>query len=65
MDKSSVIGFVLMGLVFVGFTIYQSNQAEKQLELRQAQEEVIKARQDSIAALIDVNVFPVAALSPI
>lgn len=59
MDKSSVIGFVLMGLVFVGFTVYQSNQAEKQLKIRQAQEEVIKARQDSIAAL---NVVSEAAV---
>lgn len=41
MDKNSVIGFVLMGLILVGFSWYQSGQARKQA--------VYQAQQDSIA----------------
>lgn len=32
MDKNSIIGFVLIGLIFFGFTWYQSKQYEKQRE---------------------------------
>ncbi len=51
MDKNSVIGFILMGLVLVGFTIFQSKQAEEQLQLRQEQAAVYQAQQDSLAAI--------------
>ena len=43
MDKNTVIGFILIAVIFFGFSIYQSKQARKQDELR--------ARQDSVAAL--------------
>ena len=51
MDKKSVIGFILMGLVLVGFTIFQSKQAEQQLIERRRQEAISLARRDSLAAI--------------
>ena len=51
MDKKSVIGFILMGLVLVGFTIFQSKQAEQQLIERKKQEAISLARRDSLAAI--------------
>ena len=51
MDKKSVIGFILMGLVLVGFTIFQSKQAEQQLIERRKQEAISLARRDSLAAI--------------
>ena len=51
MDKKSVIGFILMGLVLVGFTIFQSKQAEQQLIERRKQEAISLARLDSLAAI--------------
>ncbi len=41
MDKNSIIGFVLIALIFIGFTAYQSDRARKQAELQ--------AQMDSIA----------------
>ena len=41
MDKNSIIGFILMGLILVGFTFYQSRRFKNQAELQ--------AQQDSIA----------------
>ncbi len=40
-----------MGLVLVGFTIFQSKQAEEQLQIRQQQAAAYQAQQDSLAAL--------------
>ena len=51
MDKKSVIGFILMGLVLVGFTIFQSKQAEQQLIERKKQEAIWAAQRDSLAAI--------------
>ena len=51
MDKKSVIGFILMGLVLVGFTIFKSKQAEQQLIERRKQEAISLARLDSLAAI--------------
>lgn len=51
MDKKSVIGFILMGLVLVGFTIFQSKQAEQQLIERRKQEAISLAMRDSLAAI--------------
>ena len=36
MDKNSVIGFILIAAIFIGFSVFQSNQARKQAE-QQAQ----------------------------
>lgn len=41
MDKNSVIGFILIALIFIGFTVFQSDRARKAAELQ--------AQQDSIA----------------
>lgn len=62
MDKNSVIGFILMGLVLFGFSFYQSKQAKEQQAIRleqQAirleQQAVWQAQQDSLAALEALN----------
>ncbi|MCR5352295.1 MAG: membrane protein insertase YidC [Bacteroidales bacterium] len=34
MDKNSVIGFILIAVVFIGFSVFQSGQARKQAELQ-------------------------------
>ena len=56
MDKNSIIGFVLIGVIFFGFTWYQSNQYQKQREyqaqldsIAYAEQAALMAEQDSIA----------------
>ena len=34
MDKNSIIGFILIAAIFIGFTVFQSNQARKRAELQ-------------------------------
>ncbi|MBQ7622399.1 MAG: hypothetical protein IJS66_01500, partial [Bacteroidales bacterium] len=54
MDKNSIIGFVLIGLILAGFTFFESGRARKQAELQQAQQDsLLLARAsapDSVAA---------------
>ena len=47
MDKNSIIGFVLIGLLLFGFTFWQSKQAEK-VAAYQAEQAAEQARLDSI-----------------
>lgn len=56
MDKNSIVGFVLIGVIFFGFTWYQSNQYKKQREY-QAQidsaarvERMIEIARDSVVS---------------
>ena len=56
MDKNSIIGFILIGVIFFGFTWYQSNQYQKQREYQAQLDSIayveqlaLKAEQDSIA----------------
>ena len=58
MDKNSIIGFVLIGVIFFGFTWYQSDQYRKQREhqaqldsIAAVEQMMLMAQQDSIAAL--------------
>ena len=54
MNKSSIAGIVIIALLFVGFTLYNSKQQEKyqrELEQYNAQQAREKAEQDSLAAL--------------
>lgn len=54
MNKSSIAGIVIVGLIFVAFTFYNSKQQEKyQEEVRSYNEQQarLKAQQDSLAAL--------------
>ena len=58
MDKNSIVGFILIGVIFFGFTWYQSNQYQKQREYQVQLDSVARAEQlllqmekDSIAAL--------------
>ncbi len=54
MDKNSVIGFVLIGLIMVGFTFYQSKQAKEAMEVQRqldsaaAVQALIKQKSDSV-----------------
>ena len=57
MDRNSIIGFILIGVIFFGFTWYQSDRYRKQREY-QAQldsaamvEQMFRIAQDSIAAV--------------
>ena len=53
MDRNSIIGFVLIALIMMGFFGYQSRQARKQLEYQAHLDSlaaVEAARQDSIRA---------------
>ena len=43
MDKNSIIGFVLIGLILVGFTVYQSGRAKKQMEWQRVQDSIALA----------------------
>ncbi len=47
MDKNSIIGFVLIGLLLFGFTFWQSKQYQKQAAI-QAEQAAEQARLDSI-----------------
>ena len=53
MDKNSVIGFVLIGLIMVGFTFYQSKQAKEAMEIQRqldsaaAAEALVRFKADS------------------
>ena len=56
MDKNSIAGFVLIGVIFFGFTWYQSNQYKKQRAYQQQLDSIarveyaLQAAQDSLAA---------------
>lgn len=56
MDKSSIIGFILMALVLLGFTFWQNRQAREQYELAMQQDSLARvaaieraAERDSVA----------------
>ena len=58
MDKNSIVGFILIGVIFFGFTWYQSNQYKKQREYQEqldslayAEQLMLEMQKDSIAAL--------------
>ena len=55
MDKNSIIGFTLIGLILVGFSFFQTRQAreaaeyQRQLDSAAAVEAMIQFKADSIA----------------
>lgn len=54
-DKNSLIGWLLIGLVFVGFMVYNNYTAKdraEQLKLERAQAEVAQQKSDSIAEVV-------------
>ena len=61
MDKNSIIGFVLIAAIFIGFSLFQSKQARKQAEL-QAQLDSV-ARVESMAQQLEAAENAAAALS--
>ena len=50
MDKNSIIGFVLIGVIFFGFTWYQSNQYQKQREYQAQLDSIAYAEQAALMA---------------
>ena len=61
MDKNSIIGFVLIAAIFIGFSLFQSKQARKQAEL-QAQLDSV-ARVEAMAQQLEAAENAAAALS--
>jgi YidC/Oxa1 family membrane protein insertase len=61
MDKNSIIGFILIAAIFIGFSMFQSRQMRKQAELQAQLDSVARAEQielelaeaERIAALPD------------
>ena len=55
MNKNTIIGFVLIGVILFGFTWFQSKQYEKQVAYQEQQDSIARAEQlaqykaDSIA----------------
>ena len=43
MDKNSVIGFILIAVIFIGFSVFQSGQMRKQAELQTQLDSVARA----------------------
>ena len=54
MDKNSVIGFILIAVIFIGFSVFQSRQARKQAEL-QAQLDSVALAQSVEAQLAEAE----------
>ena len=61
MDRNSIIGFVLIAAIFIGFSLFQSRQARKQAEL-QAQLDSV-ARVEAMAQQLEAAEQGAAALS--
>ena len=61
MDKNSIIGFVLIAAIFIGFSLFQSKQARKQAEL-QAQLDSV-ARVEAMAQQLEAAENAATALS--
>ncbi len=54
MDKNSVIGFILIAVIFIGFSLFQSNQMRKRAEL-QAQLDSVALAQSVEAQLAEAE----------
>ena len=50
MDKNSIVGFILIGVIFFGFTWYQSNQYKKQREYQAQLDSVARVEQQAAIA---------------
>ena len=66
MDKNSVIGFILIGLILVGFSVFQSRKAKEAYELQQqelaleaAQNIAVQAADTAVTAMTDSLAAPV------
>ncbi|MGM9791804.1 MAG: membrane protein insertase YidC [Candidatus Cryptobacteroides sp.] len=56
MDKNSIIGFVLMGVLLFGFTFYQADRSKKQYAIYQAQQDslaLVEAQRQAELALLE------------
>ena len=50
MDKNSVIGFILIALIFIGFTFFQSDRARKAAELQAQQDSIDASAADGVGS---------------
>ncbi len=65
MDKNSVIGFILIALIFIGFTVFQSDRARKAAELQAQQDSIALAQMPPQQMAADVVIEPgTATLEP-
>ena len=55
MNKNSIIGFVLIGVIMFGFTWYQSKQYEKQAEVQAQLDSIVMAEQMAAMAIDSVK----------
>ena len=55
MNKNSIIGFVLIGVIMFGFTWYQSKQYEKQAEVQEQLDSIAMAEQMAAMAIDSVK----------
>ena len=56
MDKNSIIGFILMGVLLFGFTFYQADRSKKQYAIYQAQQDslaLVEAQRQAELALLE------------
>ena len=54
-DKNTIIGWLLIGLVFVGFMVYNNYTAKERMEqqkLEKAQNAVMEQKADSVAEVV-------------
>ena len=61
MDKNSVTGFVLIGLILIGFTFFQSRQARKAQEWQAVQDSIALAERIARGDTIDYRESAAAA----
>ncbi|MCR5519697.1 MAG: membrane protein insertase YidC [Bacteroidales bacterium] len=60
MDKNSVVGFILIGLILIGFTFFQSRQARKAAEWQAVQDSIALAERIARGDTVELQ-EPVAA----
>mgnify|MGYP004619935633 CR=1 FL=1 len=53
MNKNTIIGFVLIGVIFFGFTWYQSKEYEKQAEYQAQVDSIARAERLAPALAIE------------
>ena len=63
MDKNSIIGFSLIGLIFVGFTFYQSKEYKKQAAIQAKLDSVALAKSKADSAAFALNATTERAVS--
>ena len=63
MNKNSIIGFVLIGVIMFGFTWYQSKQYQKQMEVQAQLDSIARVEQMAAMAMDSLNVVDGEAIA--